>query len=334
MAKKIVLIVVGVVVMLIGLAVTSIGVAGLIFGGRSGVIQSGFHAVGTPSYALVSDAKHVRQGQGTELNTGKATLIVDGRSNGKPLFVGVGPAQQVATFLSGSSYETVTDVNFSPFRLTTQQVAGTARPARPNDQSFWVARATGTAPHVSWPIANGDYRLVVMNADASTGVNTDARVGLKIPGLFGTALGATLGGALFALLGLGLLIWGIAAKRKQPAIGGYGPQGPYGGYPTGTGYPTETGYPQPSTYPPESGYPPQSGSQPSEYPPQSGSQPSEYPPPAGYPSDATQSPTPSDPTAPDSGWSQTRRGTSEAPPADSDDDGRGSTPPPGVPPGS
>ena len=54
-----------------------------------------------------------------------------------------------------------------------------------------------------------------MNADASAGVHTDARLGLRIPGLFGTALGATIGGGVLTLLGIGLLIWGIAAKRRR-----------------------------------------------------------------------------------------------------------------------
>src|SRR5262245_25391213 len=118
MAKKVVLIAVGIVVLLVGLAVTALGAAGLIFGGHSGVIQSGFHTIGTPTYALVSNAERVRQGQGIELSTGHATLRLDARNGGEKLFVGVGRAADVTNYLSGSSYETVTDVNFSPFRLS------------------------------------------------------------------------------------------------------------------------------------------------------------------------------------------------------------------------
>jgi hypothetical protein len=255
MAKKIVLIVFGVVILLVGLAVTALGVAGLVVGGRSGSIQSGYHAVGTPTYAFVSNAQQLRRGQGFELNSGHATLRVDARNGGEPLFVGVGPAQQVTTYLAGSAYATVTDVNFGPFRIDTQQSVGNAKPARPADQSFWVARASGPSPSLTWPIASGEYRLVVMNADASAGVHGDARLGLRIPGLFGTALGATIGGSILALLGIGLLIWGIAARRRG-VMPGYGQPAPYG---------PPTGYPPPGGYPP--GYPPPGGHPPAPPPP-------------------------------------------------------------------
>ncbi len=284
MAKKIVLIVFGIVILLVGLAVTALGIAGLTVGGRSGSIQSGYHAVSTPTYAFVSNAQQLRRGQGFELNSGHATLHVDARNGGEPLFVGVGPAQQVTSYLAGSAYATVTDVNFGPFSLETRQSAGNATPARPADQSFWVAQASGASPSLTWRIANGQYRLVVMNADASAGVRTDARLGLQIPGLFGTALGATIGGGVLTLLGIGLLIWGIAAKRRgqfpgygQPAT--YGPPAGYpppGGYPAG-GYPPSGGYPPTTEYPPTTGYPPATG-----YPPPAGSAPGTgYPPAAG-----------------------------------------------------
>ena len=83
MAKKIVLIVFGIVILLVGLAVTALGVAGLAVGGRSGSIQSGYHAVSTPTYAFVSNAEQLRRGQGFELNSGHATLRVDARNGGE-----------------------------------------------------------------------------------------------------------------------------------------------------------------------------------------------------------------------------------------------------------
>ena len=271
MAKKIVLIVFGIVILLVGLAVTALGAAGLTIGGRSGSIQSGYHAVSTPTYAFVSNAEQLRRGQGFELNSGHATLRVNARNGGEPLFIGVGPAQQVSSYLAGSAYATVSDVNFSPFRIETRQSAGNAKPARPADQSFWVAQASGPSPSLTWPIASGDFRLVVMNGDASAGVRTDARLGLQIPGLFGTALGATIGGGILTLLGLGLLIWGIASKRRTP-MPGYGQPAPYGYQPPG-------GTAPPNDYPPGSGYPP-----PASYPPPGGPAPGGQPPSSQAPS--------------------------------------------------
>jgi hypothetical protein len=262
MAKKILLIVFGVLLLLIGLAVAALGSLALAVGGRSGAIHSGFHPVSTPTHAFVSDAEHIRQDQSFDVRSGHATLEVDARNGNGPLFIGVAPAQQVQSYLAGSAYTTVTDVHFGPFRLDTRLTGGTAQPARPADQSFWVAQSSGPSPHLAWKITGGDYRLVVMNADASGSVRADARLGLRIPDLFGVALGSTIGGCLVALLGLALLVWGIATHRPPAVGGGYGgtaatpPGGSGGGGPPGYGQPT---------YPP-SGYQPNQPAPPGPYP--------------------------------------------------------------------
>jgi hypothetical protein len=290
MAKKVLLIVFGIVVLLIGLAVAALGAVGLAFGGRSGVIESGYHAIGTPTYAFVSNAEQVRRGQGVEVRSGHGTLHIDARNSSKPLFIGVAPTQQVDSYLSGVAYETISDVKFSPFRLDTQRSTGTAPPAKPQDQSFWVASASGTSPRMTWPISSGNFRLVIMNADGSAGVQSNVRAGVQVPDLFGTSLGATIGGSFLALLGLGLLIWGIKTKRRQPAYpGGYGPPGygqpgygqPGGGQP-GHGQP---GYGQQGYGPPGYG---QQGYGQQGYGQQGYGQPG-YPPPPGAPPPSGQS---------------------------------------------
>jgi hypothetical protein len=64
-------------------------------------------------------------------------------------------------------------------------------------------------PRLSWPLQDGDYRLVLMNADASPAMDADVRFALVLPSFRGigvTVLVASLGitqlGGL--LLGLGL----------------------------------------------------------------------------------------------------------------------------------
>lgn len=250
MVKKVLLIVFGLIAFLLGLVITAAGAALLAVGGSSGTLRSGYHAIGTPTYGFVSDPKQVRSDQNQSLRSGEATLIVDARNSRRPVFIGVGPTDQVNRYLTGTTYDTVNKIDFGGnFDFETTRVPGTAQPAAPGDQTFWVAQATGTNPQLRWKIADGDYRVVVMNADASSNVNTDVRIGLRVPGLHGAALGLTIGGGLLTLLGLGLMIWGIAAKRSRP---------PEAGYP---GYPGYPGYGQPV---PASGYPatPPPGTQP------------------------------------------------------------------------
>jgi hypothetical protein len=293
MVKKVILIVLGLVLFIVGLAIAAVGGVALGFGGRDGIIQSGYHSVSTPTNAFVSDPSRIRNSNSVDVGGNAVTVRVEGRDSPKPLFIGVGRTSQVNAYLNGTSYDEVNDVNFGDrFRLDLTRVNGAGQPAAPADQSFWVASASGTSPRMDWDVTDGDYRVVVMNADATPAVSLDARVGLRIRNLFGFGVGATIAGGLLALLGLALFIWGIMAKRKREElpVGGY-PPGPYppGGptaeYPGGRGppqvgtygppYPSQMGPPPPPSAPPPTT--PPSGTQPPAPPP---SQPPP-PPPSG-----------------------------------------------------
>lgn len=263
MVKKVVLIVLGLILFIVGLAIAAVGGVALGFGGRSGIVQSSFHAISTPTSAFVSDPAKVRNSNDVNTGGSNVTIRVDGRNSSKPLFIGVGPTSQVNAYLNGVSYDRVTDVNFGNFRLDTTRVNGAGQPAAPGDQSFWVASASGANPQMNWKVSNGDYRVVVMNADGSPRVALEARAGLKIKNLFGIGIGAVIAGAFLALLGLALLIWGIAAKRKIEQPVGYPGPYPPPGYPAG--------------YPPTGGGPPGGNTQ--QYPAQPPYQPPPGPPP-------------------------------------------------------
>lgn len=300
MVKKVVLIVLGLILFVVGLAIAAVGGVALSFGGRAGVVQSSFHSISTPTSAFVSDPAKVRNSNDVNTGGSNVSIRVDGRNSSKPLFLGVGPSSQVNAYLNGVSYERVTDVNFGNFHLDTTRVNGTGQPAAPGDQSFWVASASGANPQLNWKVSNGDYRVVVMNADGSPGVALQARAGLKIKNLFGIGIGAVIGGALLALLGLGLLIWGIMAKRKVELPVGY--PGPYpppgypGSYPpTGGGQPG--GYTQ--QYPTQPMYQPPPGPQPPpDQPPTTTALPTNQPPPPPGSSGEQQPPERGQPGAP------------------------------------
>jgi len=273
MAKKVILIILGALLTLCGIAGVCGGGALLGVGGSGGQIRSGYHGISTPTTAFVSDPTKVENSSNVRTEGGDTSLLLDGRNSAKPLFIGVGPTSQVDRFLAGSPYESITNVNFSPFRLTSTTVDGGSRPAAPGDQSFWVARATGADPQLRWKIADGDYKVVVMNADASQGLNLQARIGIKAPVLGGVGIGLLIGGIVVALGGIALLIWGIRTRRRNdpqdlvntggytpayPGTGGY-PGSPYPGagtpYPGSGGAPGSGGYPGTGSDPGSGGYP-------------------------------------------------------------------------------
>ena len=232
MAKKVVLIVCGAIALLIGLPLLAGGIALLAVGGRSGTLISGYHLVSTPTTAFVADPRALHDTGDVTAEVSGATLHVDG-SSAQPTFIGVGPAAQVDDFLAGATYDRITGVDFSPFGLSAARVPGLAHPAAPGDQSFWVAQASGTAPRLSWKVTDSGYLLVVMNADASTGVSLSVRMGISSSVIFESGLGLTIFGGLLALLGLLLLTWGIMAKRRPAMVPPGYPYPPGMGYPAG-----------------------------------------------------------------------------------------------------
>ena len=77
-------------------------------------------------------------------------------------------------------------------------MAGESTPEPPGDQTFWVAQVTTEdADELTWEVESGDWTVVMMNADASRGVDVDARLGIKVDWLLP---------ALIGLLALGLVL--------------------------------------------------------------------------------------------------------------------------------
>jgi hypothetical protein len=167
---------------------------------------------------------------------GRPTLKLSVSGVGRDVFVGIGPAAAVDQYLAGTSIDRVTDLEVDPFKLKTSPRAGSTTPAPPGAQTFWTARGSGSTASLSWKVSDGSYRLVLMNADASRGVNAAGRVELKVPGLFVIGLVVLCGGAVVGLIGLALLIIGVRMRPYRR------PSAPVGAdYPGASGYPAASG---------------------------------------------------------------------------------------------
>jgi hypothetical protein len=140
---------------------------------------------------------------------GKVRLEVESR-NDKPVFVGIARTSDVENYLAGVSHTTVTDIDTSPFDADYDDQAGSRRPVAPADSRIWAASEHGSGKQtLHWDIEDGEYSVVVMNADGSRGVDADISTGANVPFLdeIGwTALGS--GGFVLAI-GIALLVMGI-----------------------------------------------------------------------------------------------------------------------------
>jgi hypothetical protein len=178
--------------------------------GTDSSIASGDHAVSPTTSALVTEQGDI-SAHGADV-LGHPTVKITVTGTDKPVFVGVGPTAAVDRYLAGASVETVTDLEVSPFHLTTSRRAGTARLSSPLDESFWVAKSDGTSATTNWKIRDGSYRVVIMNADGSPDVNVDGRLAVRIAHLTAVGTGLLAGGLAVVLIGLVLFVVGLRTK--------------------------------------------------------------------------------------------------------------------------
>jgi hypothetical protein len=193
------------------LALISLGLLG---GGASlvwadqALRHDGYVTTGTATYSTTGRAlasERVSLGWGWLLTglVGDVRLRVTAAGPGRPVFIGIGPADRVAAYLSGTAYTTVTGTG--PGGMAGQH--GTARPAPPRAAGIWVAQATGTGTQaLTWPAQDGDWMAVAMNPDASAGLVVHADAGVSAPALFRLAVKLVVGGLMVAALSAAL-IW-------------------------------------------------------------------------------------------------------------------------------
>jgi hypothetical protein len=186
-----------------------------------GYLSTGKHRYAASTYALASDNLDVNlDGAGWIIDRndlGNVRLSVKS-SAGKRVFVGVAHTSDVSDYLRGTSYTSVTDVDYSPFNASYRDHGDDRRPALPADQGFWAASAHGSGTQtLAWDLEDGDWSIVVMNADGSRGVDTDISAGAKVSFL-GTLGWVSLGGALVLLIIAGTLVYlGLRAPRPAKA---------------------------------------------------------------------------------------------------------------------
>ena len=227
MRRRAALVVSGAVLLaLAGLAVLAgIALAVVFRGGNS--LASGPQPVTSSTRAVVSAVAQIDGADEGASGLGRARTQIDvtARDGQRGVFVGVAPAADVERYLAGADADLVTDVRLQPFRLTTRHRPGTGAVPAPGSQSFWLARAqadSGTA-RLTWPARDGDYRMVIMNADASPGVDVDARFAFVLPSASRITTIVLVGGIGTGLLGVVLLTVGLLRSRSGTGPSSAGP---------------------------------------------------------------------------------------------------------------
>ena len=219
MAKRVVLFVLGGVLLVIGALAAIAGGALMALFGSNNTLSSGVQQVSTPTRALVSPADSIQGASGAQTVVGNVRVRITATptGTGHRLFLGIGPQSAVDRYLSRVSYDAATDVAVDPFRLTLARHPGTATPPPPGSQSFWVARASGIHPTLTWTVTNGSYRVVVMNTGAAAPVAFAGALDLTIPHSFAIGIGLLIGGIVVILIAIVLIVLGARARPRPPS---------------------------------------------------------------------------------------------------------------------
>jgi hypothetical protein len=237
-AGRVVLIVLGGIGVLFGLALLA-GGGFLLWADRTqrddGYLTTPTERFATPSYALTRSRLEVdTEGAKWVLNESWFGKIrIRGESTGeKTLFIGVGPQADVARYLGSVAHANVQDVEFDPFRVTYLPVTGGPPDGPPTDQRFWAASASGVGTQtLTWKVRDGDWSVVLMNADASRGVAADLDLGAKLSFLLWAAIGLLIGGVLVVGGSTALVV--LAARNRRSPPGPPMPAGAGGGSSSG-----------------------------------------------------------------------------------------------------
>jgi hypothetical protein len=185
--------------------------------GSNNTLSSGVQHVSTRTHALVSPTGSIQGTSGAQTVLGSVRLRITAipAGAGHQLFLGIGPASAVDHYLRGASYDVATNVSVAPFHLTLARHLGTATPAPPASQSFWVAKASGSHPTLTWMVTSGSYRVVAMNTDAAAPVAFAGGLDLTVPHSFAIGVGLLIGGIVIIVIGIVLIVFGARARPRS-----------------------------------------------------------------------------------------------------------------------
>lgn len=190
---------------------------------RAGRDSDGFlntlvHTFTSSGYALVFDPVELRGQNGTssvDAILGDVRVHATGSGTGGGVFVGIGPADAVESYLATVDRERLVGLRAGE-PADQQRLPGGAPATPPAQQSFWVATAAGAGPQqLNWTATEGRWAAAVMNADGSRPVVADLSAGATAPGLRWVWTGLYLGAGISIAAGIALVLLG-ALRRRAP----------------------------------------------------------------------------------------------------------------------
>jgi hypothetical protein len=213
-AGRVIALVVGSVVTLIALAMVAAGVTVVVYDqtqrDANGYLMTGPTTYDTGTYAFVSES--YRTGADGIPGALIGTLRIRTLAT-RPVFLGIGPAAAVETYLAGVNREVgQTAARPGDFRAR----EGGPPSGAPTSQTFWTAQAVGAGTQtLTWKPASGRWRIVLMNTDGSPGVLARGSAGATVPHLLAIGAGILAAGVFVLLVGSGIIFAAVHRRASR-----------------------------------------------------------------------------------------------------------------------
>lgn len=140
-------------------------------------------------------------------------IRADGAANTDEVFIGIARTDDVEAYLGDAAFDELTDfVDRRPV-YTSRNGSNDVAVASPVDQTFWVAQITGPGEQqLDWEARNGDWSVVVMNADGSPGVAADVTVGVRSGAVLPVGITLIVFGAIGTIISVVLIVVGARGR--------------------------------------------------------------------------------------------------------------------------
>jgi hypothetical protein len=183
-----------------------------------GFLSTSTETFSTPTAALTSAKVDISVGGVGWFADHLGTIRITATStNGKAIFIGIAPQNEVIGWLGSTGIDQIKDLQFEPFSVTFKRVPGSiAAVSPPASQTFWTARGTGSATQtLNWKVTKGNWAVVVANADGSPGVAVAARLGAKFSWLGPLSIGLIIAGVVLLIIAVVVIILILRSRRRR-----------------------------------------------------------------------------------------------------------------------
>ena len=148
----------------------------------------------------------------------KFKIKADSNDN-KPVFIGIIEERDALEYFGDVEYDFITDFQMEnpssrPY-VTYRKHSGDEVTFEPTDLNIWVEEVHGYGEQTMvWEPEVGDYWLVIMNEDASAGVDVETGLSVRVPILSSIGRGLFLGGLVSLTFGVAVIYFGAIKSRQ------------------------------------------------------------------------------------------------------------------------